>query len=286
MDARRFPNRSTSVRLARRFVADQLSDLAPDLVEVVTLMVSELATNCIRHADADFTVRVQFETDRVRVVVADDGPGSPQLRSPTPSEPYGRGLQIVSEFSDEWGFDVSPESGTSVWFSVHVHGRRESAAASDRIETRAGDRARRARATPPVNPSIRGSTGSGTRSTISPVGPVDERSNGVARPGVSAPATSPGDAGRPPSWSGSDNRSSNTGGWRSWTCRRTPCRTPRRCRSRGGARTRRRSSSRGPRRRSMSTSGRGRRRGGDGEDAIGRSRWRGGGSPGGSRATC
>ena len=148
MDARRFPNRSTSVRLARRFVADQLSDLAPDLapdlVEAVTLMVSELATNCVRHADADFTVRVQFEADRVRVVVADDGPGSPQLRSPTPSEPYGRGLQIVSEFSDEWGFDVVPEAGTSVWFSVHLGGRRGSAAtgASDRAETPTKDRGR------------------------------------------------------------------------------------------------------------------------------------------------
>ena len=144
MEARQFPNRSTSVRLARRFVADQLSDLAPDLVEVVTLMVSELATNCVRHADEDFTVRVQFEADRVRVVVADDGPGSPQVRAPTPSEPYGRGLQIVSEFSDEWGFDASPEAGTAVWFSVQLEGRRESAAtgASERTETPAGDRGR------------------------------------------------------------------------------------------------------------------------------------------------
>jgi len=128
MDARRFPNRSASVRQARRFVAEQLSELPPDLIEVVTLMVSELATNCLRHADADFTVSVQVETDRIRVVVADDGPGSPQLRSPTPSEPYGRGLQIVSEFSDDWGFDVSPGAGTSVWFSVHLEGNSASAA--------------------------------------------------------------------------------------------------------------------------------------------------------------
>jgi anti-sigma regulatory factor (Ser/Thr protein kinase) len=144
MDARRFPNRSTSVRQARRFVADQLSELGPDLVEAVTLMVSELATNCVRHADTAFTVSVQLETDRIRVAVSDDGRGSPQLRSPTPSEPYGRGLQIVSEFSDDWGFEVSADAGTSVWFSVLLETNTESRAntTSDRSGAPVGHHAR------------------------------------------------------------------------------------------------------------------------------------------------
>ena len=63
MSTRRFPNHSTSVRQARRFV-NQLPDLAPDLAEAVTVMVSELATNCVRHSDADFSVTVEIEETR------------------------------------------------------------------------------------------------------------------------------------------------------------------------------------------------------------------------------
>ena len=251
MDSRRFPNRSTSVRQARRFVADQLSELAPDLVEAVTLMVSELATNCVRHADADFTVSVQFETDRVRVVVADDGPGSPQLRSPTPSEPYGRGLQIVSEFSDEWGLTRRHGPGPRCGSACDSQPRRESGAttASDRTAASAATALGRGSNGPPANPSITSSTGSARRPTIGANGPTRERAcrsvgtvaaggrlepptpcdglgrDDAARPSVSAPAMSPVDAGRPPSWSGSDTRSSSTCGWRSWRCRRTPDRS-------------------------------------------------------------
>ena len=122
MDTRTFPNRPTSVKQARRFVAEHLAQVADDIADAITLMVSELATNSIRHANVGFTVTVDLRTDEVRVVVADSGPGSPQLLSPSPSEPHGRGLQIVTELSDDWGFTTSESTGTSVWFIVRLVG--------------------------------------------------------------------------------------------------------------------------------------------------------------------
>ena len=69
-------------------------------------MVSELATNCVRHTVTDFTVRVERTPDEVRVDVTDTGGGTPEVRSPEPSEPSGRGLRIVRELSDSFGITI------------------------------------------------------------------------------------------------------------------------------------------------------------------------------------
>ena len=66
-------------------------------------MVSELATNCIRHAEAEFEVTIESHRNEVRVEVSDDAGGTPTKRSPAPEEPRGRGLQIVEMFSDALG---------------------------------------------------------------------------------------------------------------------------------------------------------------------------------------
>jgi anti-sigma regulatory factor (Ser/Thr protein kinase) len=118
------------VRQARHFVEQNLPMVSDEVAMAVVLMVSELATNCIRHASTGFTIVVDIDTDtdELRVAVTDDGPGSPVVRSPTPSEATGRGLRIVAECSDDWGFAASPEEGTSVWFTMHLTRDPESAA--------------------------------------------------------------------------------------------------------------------------------------------------------------
>jgi anti-sigma regulatory factor (Ser/Thr protein kinase) len=80
-------------------------------------MVSELATNSIRHAGTGFQVRVERSADEVRVEVIDRGSGVPAVRSPTPSDTSGRGLRIVENFADNWGVRSSPP-GKSVWFTL------------------------------------------------------------------------------------------------------------------------------------------------------------------------
>ena len=110
---------ASSVSASRHFVTDALSDLSEEIQESVALMVSELATNALVHATTGFTVTVERRGDSLRVEVWDAGGGAPILRSPQPSEPHGRGLRIVDEFSADWGVDrLDDGPGKSVWFTV------------------------------------------------------------------------------------------------------------------------------------------------------------------------
>jgi anti-sigma regulatory factor (Ser/Thr protein kinase) len=107
--------------VARRYVSDVLTDVPQDVVGVVSLMVSELATNCVRHVDTDFTVSVEQSAHDVRVDVADGGGGTVTLRDAGPSEPAGHGLRIVQQFADDWGVSRRANRvGKSVWFSVSL----------------------------------------------------------------------------------------------------------------------------------------------------------------------
>jgi anti-sigma regulatory factor (Ser/Thr protein kinase) len=83
----------------------------------MVLMVSELATNAVRHAQTDFTVAITYTDSMVEVSVSDRGGGTPLKRDPTHSEPTGRGLLIVDAFSDEWGITRSGKT-TAIWFRL------------------------------------------------------------------------------------------------------------------------------------------------------------------------
>jgi anti-sigma regulatory factor (Ser/Thr protein kinase) len=118
--ARQFSRDPTSVRAARRFATQVLADAPAETLDAIELMVSELATNCIRHAGAPFKVTISRAADQVRVAVTDRAGGTPTIRSPGPEEPTGRGLLIVETFSDAWGVESHPGTGKSVWFRVTV----------------------------------------------------------------------------------------------------------------------------------------------------------------------
>ena len=119
-EERRFPHTPASVAEARRFVLGALSDVPVESREVIAVMVSELATNALRHAETPFSVRVEQAPGTVRVEVADGGEGRPAVRSPEPSEPSGRGLRIVESLSDTWGVTAASGAGKTVWFTLAV----------------------------------------------------------------------------------------------------------------------------------------------------------------------
>jgi anti-sigma regulatory factor (Ser/Thr protein kinase) len=132
--ARRFDCLPASVRGARHFVRDVLSDQPRETVEAAELMVSELATNSVLHAQSDFELAIGISPDEIRVEVSDQGQGQPVLRSPTPREQSGRGLRIVQELSEDWGTIPSP-NGKLVWFSLQLRtpaGERKSRASAPR----------------------------------------------------------------------------------------------------------------------------------------------------------
>lgn len=79
------------------------------------LLVSELATNAVRHAKTPFTVDMHHEGGTLEVEVGDDDPTLPELR--TPDNEGGRGLRIVEALAQAWGTRPR-DSGKSVYFRI------------------------------------------------------------------------------------------------------------------------------------------------------------------------
>ena len=119
-DTRTFPHDPQSVPAARHFATSTLRGASPDTLEAVELMVSELATNCIRHSKTAFEVVILRRADAIRIEVSDKAGGRPRVRSPGPEDPTGRGLKIVELLSDAWGVDYRAGDGKTVWFAVNA----------------------------------------------------------------------------------------------------------------------------------------------------------------------
>jgi anti-sigma regulatory factor (Ser/Thr protein kinase) len=122
--SRWFPAFPFAVPDARRYVTEALIGLPSDVCETAALLVSELATNTVRHAGGPFEVVVRHPAagDVLWIGVTDAGPGDPILSSPAVTEERGRGLQLVSALADRWG--VRRRRGSeekTVWFELTPH---------------------------------------------------------------------------------------------------------------------------------------------------------------------
>jgi anti-sigma regulatory factor (Ser/Thr protein kinase) len=100
---------------ARRFTADALADLPPDLVADAELIVTELVTNALLHAAPPVLLRVKRRRQGARIEVQDDG-GRPPLRIRDAGDAMtGRGLALVAALSRSWGADQQVDGGKVVW---------------------------------------------------------------------------------------------------------------------------------------------------------------------------
>jgi anti-sigma regulatory factor (Ser/Thr protein kinase) len=117
-NSRTFPHEPQSVPAARRFATSVLSGTSADTLEAIELMVSELATNCIRHTDSGFDLTIIRSGRDIRVEATDHAGGTPTMRSPKPTDPSGRGLKIVDMLSDGWGVQAAAAKGKTVWFTI------------------------------------------------------------------------------------------------------------------------------------------------------------------------
>jgi anti-sigma regulatory factor (Ser/Thr protein kinase) len=110
---------------AARHAVDELGDKLPeDQLGDVRLLVSELVTNSLRHAELgpgdSIRLGVDVDGDRVRVVVTDPGKGF-EFDGPAddPDTVEGWGLYLVATLSDRWGVAAGDRDGsTSVWFEL------------------------------------------------------------------------------------------------------------------------------------------------------------------------
>lgn len=104
-----------AVPAVRRFITQVLESWGePALVPAATLVASELATNAIRHASSPFRASASWLDAVVRIAIEDVDPGNPELVHADPSEFSGRGVAIVADLSQRWGYDRLP-TGKVVW---------------------------------------------------------------------------------------------------------------------------------------------------------------------------
>ena len=116
-----FPTWRDSVPAARRYVTDLLGHVPPQFCQTAGLLVSELATNAVRHSGTpEFVVEVTVSArGQLWVGVSDTGHGSPVPRNPDVTAEHGRGLQLVATLSDRWGAHRRRTTGEkTVWFEL------------------------------------------------------------------------------------------------------------------------------------------------------------------------
>ena len=118
---RRLPVSPEAASVARHALDGLAVQLGGGRLRDVRLLVSELVTNAVRHAnlsDGDvISLVVELAEHALRVEVHDPGGGFvPSAPSPDPSRPSGWGLYLVAELADRWGVDSDEE--TLVWFEL------------------------------------------------------------------------------------------------------------------------------------------------------------------------
>lgn len=115
MPTDRFPADPAGARAARRFARQALWDLGP-VGEVAELLVSELASNVVRHATTAFTVAVELG-DPVRVVVSDGAAVDLRAAAAAADPTAEHGLLILESLAHRWGVETT-DAGQHVWFEL------------------------------------------------------------------------------------------------------------------------------------------------------------------------
>lgn len=131
------PDEALSPARARHFVCTLLVDHRfLNLVDDVRLVVSELATNAVRHAHTPFTVTLERVDQSVLLTVTDGSPVPPVQPATDLLHTGGRGLSLVDVVSGDWGVIRRPGEGKSVWasFALRTGTRQRDPAHSSRDE--------------------------------------------------------------------------------------------------------------------------------------------------------
>ncbi|QVQ53833.1 ATP-binding protein [Spiractinospora alimapuensis] len=123
---RRFPGVAFGVRLARRWLTDQLDEggVEPELCSNAVQVLAELAANAAEHTRSGlpggtFHVRLRVGNTKLRLEVTDQGSDetAPVARRAGPFATSGHGLEIVNALSSQW-WTKSHDDGRTVFAEV------------------------------------------------------------------------------------------------------------------------------------------------------------------------
>ncbi|MCF8555083.1 MAG: ATP-binding protein [Candidatus Nanopelagicales bacterium] len=113
------PAMADSVLVARQQVTDLLShENAIDLDHAIAV-TSELVANSVVHAATELQVVFERWQYMVKVVVEDANHQIPVMRSLDVAVDSGRGMHIVDEFADLWGYELT-ENGKRIWAGFNI----------------------------------------------------------------------------------------------------------------------------------------------------------------------
>ncbi|WP_268249549.1 PAS domain S-box protein [Streptomyces poonensis] len=112
------PAHSSAVSDGRCFLSKTLAtwDCA-HLADDARLLVSEVLTNAIQHAEGPLGLHLRRTATELTVEISDHSPHLPQPRLAAPDDESGRGLLLVDALADSWG--VRPtDDGKTTWFTL------------------------------------------------------------------------------------------------------------------------------------------------------------------------
>ncbi|MFJ4925012.1 SpoIIE family protein phosphatase [Streptomyces sp. NPDC088736] len=114
------PADPAAVSYARTHIAEKLDSWGlTDAAPTTELIVSELVTNAIRHAQPPIQLRLIHHAGSLVCEVADGSSTSPHLRRARTFDESGRGLFIVAQLAERWGTRHG-HHGKTIW-AEHTH---------------------------------------------------------------------------------------------------------------------------------------------------------------------
>jgi hypothetical protein len=108
----------SSPATARRSVDTLIGIAPPQVQDAARIVVSELATNVVKHVQRPSTLHLALSPVGLLVAVTDASRQEPILRPVRADATQGRGLQLVHALSQAWGVRLVQPKGKTVWARI------------------------------------------------------------------------------------------------------------------------------------------------------------------------